>query len=57
LEKFLQDKPHGDGDVDSSERFLEGQHFRFFNLDIASERERPDARIDEERHLRERSVL
>jgi len=57
LEQLLQDEACCHDDVGSGKRFLECLHLRFFNLDIASEGERPDARIDEERHLRERSAL
>jgi hypothetical protein len=57
LEKFLQHQPRGDDDVGASEGFLEGLNLGHFNLDIASECQRPDARIDEKRHLRERSAL
>ena len=57
LQQFLQDQSGGDDDVRTGERLSECPHLGFFNLDIASERQRPDARIDQERHLRERSAL
>ena len=57
LQQFLQDESGGDDDICSGERFLERLNFGLFALDIASECERPDARIDKEAHLRERPAL
>ena len=57
LKQFLQHQPGGDDDIRAGERLLQCPHLRFVDLSIASECERPDARIDKERHLRERSAL
>lgn len=57
LQEFLQDQARGDDDIGTAQCILERLHMRFLDLDIASERQRPDACIDQQRHLRERSAL
>ena len=57
LQQFLQDDACGDDKVCSGQSVLECLYLWQFNLDIPSESERPDARVDEERHLRDRSAL
>lgn len=46
LKEFLQDEARSNDHVCPGECFLERLDLMSFNLDIASERERPDARID-----------
>ena len=57
LKKFLQNKPGGHHHIRSGKRLFQRLHFRLINLNVAPQRERPNARIDQERHLRERSAL
>ena len=57
LKKFLQYQTGGHDDIAAGKRLLQRLHLGFFNLNIASQRERPNARIDKQRHFRERSVL
>ena len=57
LKQFLQDQAGGDDDIASSESFFEYLDLRFFSCNISPECERPDAGINEEGHLRERSAL
>ena len=57
LKQFLQDQAGGDDDIASGESLFERLDLRFFSLDISPECERPDAGIDKEGHLRERSAL
>lgn len=57
LEQFLQDEAGGNNAIATGESLFERLDFRFFSLDISPECERPDAGINEEGHLRERSAL
>lgn len=57
LQQFLQDDARGDDHVGSGQSVLECLYLGRFNLDIPSEGKRPDARVNEERHLRDRSAL
>lgn len=57
LKKFLQHKTGGDHNVCATKCVLQCQYRWLFNLDVTSEGKRPDARIDQERHLRDRSAL
>ena len=56
-QQFLQDDAGRDDDVGARQRLLERMYFRYLTRDVPSERERPDARVDEQRHLRDRSAL
>lgn len=57
LKQFLQHQAGGDDNLRASKCFLQRLHFGFFNLDVTPEGKRPDAGIDQERHLRDRSAL
>ena len=57
LKQFLQDQAGGHDDIAAGKRLFQRLHLGFFNVNIASQRERPHARIDKQRHFRERSVL
>ena len=57
LKQFLQDQAGCDDDIASGESVFECLDLRFYSLNISPECERPDAGIDEESHLRERSAL
>ena len=57
LKQFLQDQAGGDDDIASGESLFECLDLRFFSHDISPECERPDAGINKEGHLRERSAL
>jgi hypothetical protein len=57
LKKFLQHQTGRDNNVCASKRVLQRLYLGLFNLNVASEGKRPDARIDQERHFRERSAL
>ncbi len=55
--KFLQDEPRHDDGVAAFERVAQSLDFGLHRLRVAPERKRPDAGIDQKRHLRERSAL
>ena len=57
LEQLLQDQTRGDDDIGSEQGVLQFLNFWLSPRGVAAQRERPDARIDEESHLRERSAL
>ena len=57
LQEFLQDQARGHDHPCPGQGFLEHVDLMPVNFGIAPEGERPDARIDQERHLRERSTL
>lgn len=57
LKKFLQYKTSRHNDVGASKRILQRLHLGFFNFNFTPEGKRPDARINQERHFRERSAL
>ena len=57
LQQFLQDQPRGDDGFVAFKGVAQREHFRGGGNLIATEGERPDAGIDEQRHLRERSAL
>lgn len=57
LQQFLQDQSGGDHDITAEQRFLERMDFGFSCRSIAAQRQRPDAGINEQSHLRERSDL
>jgi hypothetical protein len=57
LKKFLQDKTSRHNNVGASKRILQRLHLGCFNFNVTSEGKRPDARINQERHFRERSAL
>ena len=57
LQQFLQNQSRGYDGVAAFKGMSQGAHFRSAGGAIASERKRPHAGIDEQTHLRERSVL
>ena len=57
LKKFLQYKTGRDDNFFTGKRVFECPHFGHFNFNIASEGKRPDARVNQKRHFRERSDL
>ena len=57
LKKLLQYKTSRDDNVCAGERILQRLYLGFFNFDVTSEGKRPDARINQKRHFRERSAL
>ncbi len=57
LEQFLKHQPSRDHDISSGECVLQCHNFRICGGCIAAQRERPNARINKERHLRVRSAL
>jgi hypothetical protein len=57
LQDFLQDEACGYDCICSGQSILERLDLMYFNLGIAPEGERPGARVNQERHFRERSAL
>ena len=57
LKKFLQDKTSRHDNVGARKRIFQRLHLGCFNFNVTSEGQRPDARINQERHFRERSAL
>ena len=57
LQQFLQDQPGGHHEVGAQQRVLELLHLGLGCADVPSKCEGPDARVDEEGHVRERSAL
>ena len=57
LEQFLQDHPRGGDDLTTGERIPQPPDLRPIGRSVPAQRERPDARVDEQAHPRERSVL
>ena len=56
LEDLLQDQSGRDDDVVSCESAHELAHLSGVMREVASERERPDARVDQKAHPREHSA-
>ena len=50
-------EPGGHDDIAAGKRLFQRLHLWFLNVNIAWQRERPKARVDKQRHFRERSVL
>jgi len=57
LEELLVDEPRRHDEFASRERPLECADLRHVGWPVAAKRQRPDARVDEEAQLRERSLL
>ena len=57
LQQLLQDDSRGHDDIRSQQGFLEVLHLRCLCLAVASERQGPDARVNEQCHPRDRSAL
>ena len=57
LEELLVDEPRRHDEFASRERPLECADLRHVGRPVAAKRQRPDARVDEEAQLRERSLL
>jgi hypothetical protein len=57
LEQFLQDHPGGGDDLTTSERIPQCPDLSHIRGSVPAQRERPDARVDEQAHPRERSAL
>ena len=57
LKQFLQDKPRHDHDICPQQCFFQVLNFRLRSVGILAKGQRPDARIDEECHERDRSAL
>ena len=57
LEQFLQDQPGGGDDLTTGERIAQRPDLGHIRRSVPAQRERPDARVDEQAHPRERSAL
>lgn len=57
LQEFLQDQPRGHHYFAALQGAAQGLCFRRRRRGVSTKRERPDARIDEQAHPRERSPL
>ena len=57
LKQFLEYHSSGHDDIRSGKRILQSRNLRLSRRCIAPESQRPDAGVDEQRHLRERSRL
>lgn len=57
LEQFLKDHPGGGNDLTTGERISQRPDLRDVRRSVSAQSERPDARIDEQAHPRERSAL
>ena len=57
LKQLLQDKPSRDHDTCPQQCFFQVSNFRLRSVGIPAKGQRPDARIDEECHERDRSAL
>jgi hypothetical protein len=57
LQQFLQHEPGSHDDFTAFQRMTQGVHLRQRRFLVAPKRMRPDARIDEQGHRRDRSTL
>jgi len=57
LQQFLEYQPRGDHDLATLKGATEDLHLGRSGIAVAPQGERPDARVDEQRHPRERSAL
>lgn len=57
LKKLLQDQARRDDDVGTQKRLLQMLNLRFRRLNVPAKRQGPNARVDEQSHVRDRSAL
>ena len=57
LKQFLENQPGRDDDIGAQQSVLEDVNFGFGGRAVASQGERPNARVDKQGHGRERSAL